>query len=350
MLYKVYGEKMETKINLLKEKLNQELKNINDSKSLYSLQSSYLGKTGEISLMMRELGKVSKEERPKLGQLINQLKEWAISKFFNASQTIKLNELLSRYKNEEIDVTLPAKSQKYGSLHPITLVTNELLDIFTGLGFFVYEGPEIENDYYCFTALNLPKDHPARDMQDTFYLSEDLLLRVQTSAGQIRTMEQNQPPLKVVVPGRVYRIDDLDSTHSPMFHQMEGLVVDKNVTLCDLKGVLEILAKKMFGEESKTRLRPSYFPFTEPSVEVDVTCCGCGGKGCKICKNTGWIEVLGAGMVHPNVIKNAGLNPEIYSGFAFGVGLERIAILKYGIKDLKWLYENDVRFLSQFKV
>lgn len=341
---------METKINLLKEKLNQELKNINDSKSLYSLQSSYLGKTGEISLMMRELGKVSKEERPKLGQIINQLKEWAISKFFNASQTIKLNELLSRYKNEEIDVTLPAKSQKYGSLHPITLVTNELLDIFTGLGFYVYEGPEIENDYYCFTALNLPKDHPARDMQDTFYLSEDLLLRVQTSAGQIRAMEQNKPPLKVVVPGRVYRIDDLDSTHSPMFHQMEGLVVDKNVTLCDLKGVLEILAKKMFGEESKTRLRPSFFPFTEPSVEVDVTCCGCGGKGCKICKNTGWIEVLGAGMVHPNVIKNAGLDPEIYSGFAFGVGLERIAILKYGVKDLKWLYENDVRFLSQFKI
>lgn len=350
MLYKVYGEKMETKINLLKEKLNQELKNINDSKSLYSLQSSYLGKTGEISLMMRELGKVDKEERPKLGQLINQLKEWAISKFFNASQTIKLNELLSRYKNEEIDVTLPAKSQKYGSLHPITLVTNELLDIFTGLGFYVYEGPEIENDYYCFTALNLPKDHPARDMQDTFYLSEDLLLRVQTSAGQIRAMEQNKPPLKVVVPGRVYRIDDLDSTHSPMFHQMEGLVIDKHVTLCDLKGVLEILAKKMFGEESKTRLRPSYFPFTEPSVEVDVTCCGCGGKGCKICKNTGWIEVLGAGMVHPNVIKNAGLDPEIYSGFAFGVGLERIAILKYGVKDLKWLYENDVRFLSQFKI
>lgn len=341
---------METKINSIKEKLQVELKNVKDSKSLYSLQSSYLGKTGEISLMMRELGKVDKEERPKLGQLINQLKEWAISKFFNASQTIKLNELLSRYKNEEIDVTLPAKSQKYGSLHPITLVTNELLDIFTGLGFYVYEGPEIENDYYCFTALNLPKDHPARDMQDTFYLSEDLLLRVQTSAGQIRAMEQNKPPLKVVVPGRVYRIDDLDSTHSPMFHQMEGLVVDKNVTLCDLKGVLEILAKKMFGEESKTRLRPSYFPFTEPSVEVDVTCCGCGGKGCKICKNTGWIEVLGAGMVHPNVIKNAGLNPEIYSGFAFGVGLERIAILKYGIKDLKWLYENDVRFLSQFKI
>ena len=341
---------METKINSIKEKLQVELKNVQDSKSLYSLQSSYLGKTGEISLMMRELGKVSKEERPKLGQLINQLKEWAISKFFNASQTIKLNELLSRYKNEEIDVTLPAKSQKYGSLHPITLVTNELLDIFTGLGFYVYEGPEIENDYYCFTALNLPKDHPARDMQDTFYLSEDLLLRVQTSAGQIRAMEQNQPPLKVVVPGRVYRIDDLDSTHSPMFHQMEGLVIDKHVTLCDLKGVLEILAKKMFGEESKTRLRPSFFPFTEPSVEVDVTCCGCGGKGCKICKNTGWIEVLGAGMVHPNVIKNAGLDPEIYSGFAFGVGLERIAILKYGVKDLKWLYENDVRFLSQFKI
>ena len=341
---------METKINSIKEKLQVELKNVQDSKSLYSLQSSYLGKTGEISLMMRELGKVSKEERPKLGQIINQLKEWAISKFFNASQTIKLNELLSRYKNEEIDVTLPAKSQKYGSLHPITLVTNELLDIFTGLGFYVYEGPEIENDYYCFTALNLPKDHPARDMQDTFYLSEDLLLRVQTSAGQIRAMEQNQPPLKVVVPGRVYRIDDLDSTHSPMFHQMEGLVIDKHVTLCDLKGVLEILAKKMFGEESKTRLRPSFFPFTEPSVEVDVTCCGCGGKGCKICKNTGWIEVLGAGMVHPNVIKNAGLDPEIYSGFAFGVGLERIAILKYGVKDLKWLYENDVRFLSQFKI
>ena len=340
---------MKEKIENIKQKLISQLKEIKSSKALYDLQGEYIGKTGEISLLMRELGKASKEERPALGKMINDVKEWALIEFQKANEIIKLEELKARYENEKIDVSMPAKKAKKGSLHPITVVSNELISIFSGLGFYVYEGPEIENDYYCFTALNLPKDHPARDMQDTFYLTEDMLLRVQTSAGQIRVMEEKEPPIKVVVPGRVYRIDDLDSTHSPMFHQMEGLVIDKNLTLCDLEGMLEVLAKSMFGEQTKTRLRPSFFPFTEPSVEVDVTCCGCGGKGCRICKNTGWIEVLGAGMVHPNVIKNAGLDPEKYSGIAFGVGLERIAILKYGIKDMKWLYENDARFLCQFK-
>ena len=340
---------MKEKIENIKQKLISQLKEIKSSKALYDLQGEYIGKTGEISLLMRELGKASKEERPALGKMINDVKEWALIEFQKANEVIKLEELKARYESEKIDVSMPAKKAKKGSLHPITVVSNELISIFSGLGFYVYEGPEIENDYYCFTALNLPKDHPARDMQDTFYLTEDMLLRVQTSAGQIRVMEEKEPPIKVVVPGRVYRIDDLDSTHSPMFHQMEGLVIDKNLTLCDLEGMLEVLAKSMFGEQTKTRLRPSFFPFTEPSVEVDVTCCGCGGKGCRICKNTGWIEVLGAGMVHPNVIKNAGLDPEKYSGIAFGVGLERIAILKYGIKDMKWLYENDARFLRQFK-
>lgn len=341
---------MEQKIEQIKAEILAKLERVDSGKGLYDLQGEYISKSGAISLMMRELGKVSKEERPALGQKINALKEWANEKFKIAQKEIAKKELEERYKSEDIDVTMPAKKQKFGSLHPITVVKNELIDIFSSLGFYVYEGPEIENDYYCFTALNLPKDHPARDMQDTFYISEDLLLRVQTSAGQIRVMEKSEPPIKVVVPGRVYRIDDVDSTHSPMFHQMEGLVIDKKMTVCDLKGVLEKLAKSMFGEHTITRLRPSFFPFTEPSMEVDVTCCGCQGKGCKICKNTGWIEVLGAGMVHPNVIRNAGLDPEKYNGIAFGVGLERIAMLKFGIKDMKWIYENDARFLKQFKI
>lgn len=243
---------------------------------------------------------------------------------------------------------MPGKKRAAGTLHPVTRVKNELVDIFAGMGFEIFEGPEIETDYYNFTALNTPADHPARDMQDTFYLSEGFLLRTQTSAGQIRLMERKKPPIKMLSPGRVFRSDD-DATHSPMFHQMEGLVVDKGVTLCDLQGMLDEFARTMFSATSKTRLRPSYFPFTEPSVEVDVSCAACGGKGCPLCKGTGWIEVLGAGMVNRRVLENCGVDPEEYSGFAFGMGIERIAMLKYGINNIKLLTENDVRFLGQFK-
>lgn len=243
---------------------------------------------------------------------------------------------------------MPGRKRASGALHPVTVVKNQLVDIFAGMGFEIYEGPEIESEYYNFTALNTPADHPARDMQDTFYLNDSFLLRTQTSAGQIRVMENKKPPIKVLSPGRVFRSDD-DATHSPMFHQMEGLVVDKGVTLCDLRGMLDEFARTMFSETSKTRLRPSYFPFTEPSVEVDVSCAACGGDGCALCKGTGWIEVLGAGMVHANVLKNCGVDPGEYSGFAFGMGVERIAMLKYGINNIKLLTENDVRFLEQFR-
>jgi phenylalanyl-tRNA synthetase alpha chain len=242
---------------------------------------------------------------------------------------------------------MPGKKYAAGALHPVTLVKNELIDIFSGMGFKVFEGPEIETDYYNFTALNTPKDHPARDMQDTFYVSENLLLRTQTSAGQIRVMEKEKPPIKILSPGRVFRSDD-DATHSPMFHQMEGLVVDKGITLCDLQGMLAEFARRMFDETTKVRLRPSYFPFTEPSVEVDLSCAECGGKGCRLCKGTGWIEVLGAGMVNRRVLENCGIDPDVYTGFAFGMGIERIAMLKYGINNIKTLFENDVRFLEEF--
>ena len=261
---------------------------------------------------------------------------------------MKAAELGQRYEKEKIDVTLPGKQRKKGAFHPDTLIIDELVSVFSGMGFEIYEGPEIENDYYNFTALNTPKDHPARDMQDTFYLGADYLLRTQTSAGQIRVMENKKPPIKILSPGKVYRFDD-DATHSPMFSQMEGLVVDKGITLCDLKGMLDEFARKVFGDGIKTRLRPSYFPFTEPSVEVDVSCFECGGKGCKLCKGTGWIEVLGAGMVNRAVLQNCGIDPDEYTGFAFGMGIERIAMLKYGINNMKLLFEGDVRFLKQFR-
>lgn len=261
---------------------------------------------------------------------------------------MKEAELERKYASEKIDVTAPGKHVETGALHPITLVKNEIIDIFSGMGFDVFEGPEIETDYYNFTALNTPKDHPARDMQDTFYLTEEFLLRTQTSAGQIRVMEKQKPPIKVLSPGKVFRSDD-DATHSPMFAQMEGLVVDKGITLCDLQGMLDMFAEKIFGSGVRTRLRPSYFPFTEPSVEVDVSCFECGGKGCRLCKGTGWIEVLGGGMVNRHVLENCGVDPDVYTGLAFGIGIERIAMLKYGINNMKNLFENDVRLLRQFK-
>jgi len=339
---------MQEKIEQLKVKILEAVKSVNSSKELHETKMKFLGKTGEVSDLLKGMREVPKEERPAVGKIINDLRVWAEGVFDEIEEKIKNIELEARYKAEAIDVTLPGKKTATGAYHPNTLVKNELISIFSGMGFEIFEGPEIENDYYNFTALNTPADHPARDMQDTFYITEDLLLRTQTSAGQIRVMENKKPPIKILSPGKVYRSDD-DATHSPMFSQMEGLVVDEGVTLCDLKGMLDEFAKKIFGENVKTRLRPSYFPFTEPSVEVDVSCFECGGKGCRLCKGTGWIEVLGAGMVNRHVLEGCGVDPDKYSGFAFGMGIERIAMLKYGINNMKLLFEGDVRFLKQFK-
>ena len=339
---------IEEKIEQLKKRIDEVTKDIKSSKSLAELKMAFFGKQGEISELMKGMRDVPKEKRPEVGKIINALRDWANERFDSLAETVKKIELDALYKSEKIDVTLPGRKVQTGAYHPDTLVVRELVDVFSGMGFEIFEGPEIENDYYNFTALNTPKDHPARDMQDTFYITDELLLRTQTSAGQIRVMENKKPPIKILSPGKVYRSDD-DATHSPMFSQMEGLVVDRGITLCDLKGMLDEFAKKVFGPSVKTRLRPSYFPFTEPSVEVDVSCFECGGKGCRLCKGTGWIEVLGAGMVNRRVLEGCGIDPDEYSGFAFGMGIERIAMLKYGINNMKLLFEGDVRFLKQFK-
>lgn len=339
---------MQDKINEIEKSIDEAVKDVQSSKTLQEIKMRFLGKTGEISSLMKNMRDVPPEQRPSMGKLLNALREWTEERFEAIEKRIKDFELKKKYKEEKIDVTLPGRVTEDGAYHPNTLIRNELISVFAGMGFEIFEGPEIENDYYNFTALNTPADHPARDMQDTFYLSNDLLLRTQTSAGQIRVMENKKPPIKILSPGKVYRSDD-DATHSPMFSQMEGLVVDKGITLCDLKGMLDEFARKIFGANVKTRLRPSYFPFTEPSVEVDVSCFECGGKGCRLCKGTGWIEVLGAGMVNRHVLEGCDIDPDEYTGFAFGMGIERIAMLKYGINNMKLLFEGDVRFLKQFK-
>lgn len=331
----------------LREKFLDDIKKTNAIKDLINLKIKYLGKSGELTALLKGMKDLAPEERGSFGKVVNQLKNDFEKDIDELEADIKSHALKLKYEEERIDVTLPGVRKKVGNLHPITLIRDQIIDIFAGMGFKIFEGPEIEKDYYCFQALNIPKDHPARDMQDTFYINSDLVLRPHTSPGQIRTMEMQKPPIKVLSPGRVYRADD-DATHSPMFHQIEGLVIDKGINLCDLYGLLEEFAKKMFDETTKTRLRPSYFPFTEPSVEVDVTCSECHGKGCKLCKGTGWIEILGAGIVNKKVIENCGLDSEVYSGLAFGMGLERIAMIKYGIPDIRNLFENDVRFLKQF--
>ena len=319
-----------------------------DSHALYEAKMTFLGKTGRVGALYKKLRELPEAERPAFGAQINELRRAIEERVAVIEETLRARELSARLSQEQVDVTMPGRRRTQGTLHPVTRVKNMLIDVFAGMGFEVFEGPEIETDYYNFTALNTPADHPARDMQDTFYLADGLLLRTQTSAGQIRMMEKKKPPIKMLSPGRVFRSDD-DATHSPMFHQMEGLVVDRNITLCDLQGMLDEFARVIFGKGSKTRLRPSYFPFTEPSVEVDVSCHACGGKGFSLCKGTGWIEVLGAGMVNRRVLENCGIDPDEYSGFAFGMGIERIAMLKYGINNIKLLTENDVRFLEQFK-
>ena len=339
---------MQQKINELYESALNALNLASDLKSLDEIRVSYLGKSGSVTGLLKGMRDVAPEDRPKVGQMVNDLREKIGSALSAKEEQLKKIELQNALASESVDITIPGKKEDLGSLHPINLVRNELIEAFSGMGFEIYEGPEIELDEYNFRLLNIPQDHPARDMQDTLYITENILLRTQTSSGQARVMQAKNPPLKILSPGKVYRADD-DATHSPMFHQMEGLVVDKNITLCDLKGTLEAFLKKMFKNDLKTRLRPSYFPFTEPSVEVDVTCFECKGKGCHLCKGTGWIEVLGAGIVNRRVLENCNIDPDEYQGFAFGIGLERIAMLKYGIPDIRLFFENDVRFLKQFK-
>lgn len=319
-----------------------------DEAALKAVQVAYLGKKGALTAILRGMGGLSPEERPIIGALANDVRTQIESAADAKLAEVKAAELAARLEKEKVDVTLPAKSKKPGRLHPLSQVEKDLSDIFVGMGFTIAEGPEVELAYNNFDALNAPADHPSRDFQDTFYISPEVLLRTQTSPVQIRAMQGKQPPIRIISPGRVYRCDEVDGTHSPMFHQLEGLVVGKDISLGDLKGTLEQFAKIYFGEETRTRFRPHNFPFTEPSAEVDVSCFVCGGKGCRLCKGEGWIEILGAGMVHPHVLENCGIDPEIYSGFAFGVGLERVVMIKYGIDDMRHLYENDLRFLSQF--
>ncbi len=339
---------MEEKIRELKEQMEARLSQVDNREKLSEFWQDFLGKKGSVAGLMKNLGAVSKEERPAFGKLINEFKTQVEELYKARNEKIEQLEMAARNLREQVDITLPAKKREAGNLHPLTIVRNEMISVFAGMGFEVFEGPEIEDDDHNFPRLNVGKDHPARDMQDTFYISEDILLRTHTSPGQIRVMDMEKPPIKVLVPGRVFRSDS-DATHSPMFHQMEGLVVDKGITLCDLQGMLDKFVRQIFNENVRTRLRPSYFPFTEPSVEVDVSCFECGGKGCGLCKHTGWIEVLGGGVVHQQVLRNCGIDPDVYSGFAFGIGIERITMLKYGINNIGLLFENDLRFLKQFK-
>lgn len=319
-----------------------------DQKQIEDLRVKYLGKKGELTAILKQMGSLSPEERPVMGQLVNEAKAVLEAAIGEKNAVLKEKATELKLKEEELDITMPAKKGSVGKLHPLNTVLNDMIDIFQSMGFDILDGPEVETDHYNFECLNVPQDHPARDMQDTFYLAENLLLRTQTSAAQVRTMETRKPPIRIICPGRVFRADEVDATHSPVFHQIEGLVVDKGVTMCDLKGVLEQFAQEIYGSDTKVKFRPSFFPFTEPSVEVDVSCSECGGKGCRVCKGSGWIEILGAGMVHPNVLRSCGIDPEVYSGFAFGIGLDRLTTTRYKISDIRLLFENDKRFLEQF--
>ena len=339
---------MKEEIAKIKENSIKEISGSKDLKELNALRVKYLGKKGELTLILRGMGSVSPEERPVIGSLVNASREEIENLIQEKEKEFKNQELLNRLENETIDVTEPSKKIVRGSLHPITRIIEEVEEIFLGMGYEIADGPEVEKAIYNFDKLNTPPDHPARDIQDTFYITDDILLRSQTSPVQARVMENQKPPIKIICPGAVYRSDSVDATHSPVFHQVEGLVVDKNISMADLKGTLEMFAKKCLGENTKIRFRPHHFPFTEPSAEADVSCFVCGGKGCRVCKGEGWIELLGCGEVHPNVLRNCGIDPDIYSGFAFGFGVERIAMAKYGIEDMRLLFENDIRFLKQF--
>lgn len=340
---------MKEQIEKIQDEALGKINEAKDLKELNDIRVKYLGKKGELTSVLRGMGGLSAEERPIIGALVNTCKEKLEEKISEKEKELEELELQAKLEKEEIDITLPSQKIKRGSKHPLNRVIEEVEDLFVSMGYDVVSGPELETDEYCFERLNLPKGHPARDMQDSFYITTEHLLRTQTSAVQARTMMANEEktPIRVIVPGKTFRRED-DATHSHQFNQVEGLVVDKNISLADLKGTLEVFMKKMLGQNTELRFRPSYFPFTEPSYEVDVTCFKCGGKGCNLCKQTGWIELLGSGIVHPNVLRMNGYDPDKYSGFAFGVGLDRLAMFKYGITDIRLLYQNDVRFLKQF--
>ena len=339
---------MKEKLAAIRSAAMSALENSKMLSELEELRIKYLGKKGELTSVMKGMGGLSAEERPVIGQLANEVRSKIESALEEKKAALEQAAADIKIKKETIDVTMPGNKQKKGKRHPLTTVLDDLKDIFTGMGFTVVEGPEVELDYYNFEALNIPKDHPARDTQDTFYINDNVVLRSQTSPVQVRVMEKQKPPIRIISAGRVYRSDAVDATHSPVFHQIEGLVIDKGITMADLKGTLEVFVKKLYGEDTRLRFRPHHFPFTEPSAEVDISCFNCGGEGCRICKGEGWIEILGCGMVHPKVLKNCGIDPEEYSGFAFGIGLERITMFRYGIDDLRLYFENDVRFLEQF--
>lgn len=339
---------MKEKIEEIRKTVLSRLDEAKDIQMLNDIRVKYLGKKGELTAVLRGLGNVAQEERPVIGSLVNQVRDEIENLIEKSEKEFKEKGLEIKLKAEKIDVTEKSKKEEIGSSHPITAIIDEVKEIFIGMGYKIADGPEIETTHYVFDMLNTPIDHPARDLQDTFYITDDVILRTQTSSVQIRTMENNKPPIKIICPGAVYRSDEVDPTHSPLFHQIEGLVVDKNIKMSDLKGTLEMFAKKCLGENTKIRFRPHHFPYTEPSAEADVSCFVCGGKGCRVCKGEGWIELLGCGMVHPKVLQNCGIDPKEYSGFAFGFGVERIAMAKYEIDDMRLLYENDVRFLKQF--
>lgn len=336
------------KLEEIRQKALASIEEAKDQDSLNDVRVKVFGKKGEFTQVQKSMKDVAPEDRPKVGAMINEARAAIEEKMTEAREKMQQKALEERLKRETIDVTLPAKKNKIGHRHPNTIALDEVEKIFIGMGFDVVEGPEIEKDYYNFEALNIPANHPAKDEQDTFYINKDILLRTQTSPVQVRQMEAKKPPIRMIAPGRVFRADEVDATHSPSFHQIEGMVIDKGITFSDLKGTLEMFVHKLFGEDTKVKFRPHHFPFTEPSAEMDVSCFKCGGKGCRFCKGEGWIEILGCGMVHPHVLEMSGIDPEVYSGFAFGVGLERIALLKYGIDDMRLMIENDERFLKQF--
>ena len=339
---------MKEQLEAIRQEAEAALQTCTDAKQLDAIRVQYLGKKGALTAILKQMGKLSAEERPVMGQLANAVRSDIESAITKQQAAIAEAALEQKLQSETLDITLPGKQKKIGGLHPLTIVENEIKEIFLGMGFSVADGPEVEYDYYNFEALNLPPDHPARDTQDTFYITDNILLRTQTSSVQVHVMEQQKPPIRVISPGRVFRSDAIDATHSPLFHQVEGLVFDKGITMADLKGTLELLMQRLYGDDCKIRLRPHHFPFTEPSAEVDVMCYNCYGKGCRLCKGEGYIELLGAGMVHPKVLEGCGIDSNVYSGFAFGLGLERIVMRRYNIQDMRLLFENDYRFLEQF--
>lgn len=339
---------MKEKLNKIMEEATRQIQASQELSKLNDVRVAFLGKKGELTAVLKGMKDVLPQDRPAVGQMVNETRAAIEEMLEETKKKLEEAELNFKLKQEVIDVTLPAKKSRIGHRHPNTIALEEVERIFIGMGYEVVEGPEVEYDYYNFEALNIPANHPAKDEQDTFYINRNILLRTQTSPVQVRTMETRELPIRMIAPGRVFRSDEVDATHSPSFHQIEGMVIDKNITFSDLKGTLAEFAKELFGKDTKVKFRPHHFPFTEPSAEVDVTCFKCGGKGCRFCKGSGWIEILGCGMIHPKVLKMSGIDPEVYSGFAFGVGLERIALLKYEIDDMRLLYENDDRFLAQF--